>query len=96
MALNLDELNICNTMNSFLDPLCREKRLQIAQAQGDGYRYMSIKCNVSLGFPLLNIDKETLKYLEACEHLVMTGDGLQRSKGLGRVVARDKFKTDKS
>jgi hypothetical protein len=70
-------------MNTFIDPLSREKRLQIAKEQGDGYRFMALKANATLGFPLLDIDQKTLKYLETCETLITTGGGLQRAKSPG-------------
>jgi hypothetical protein len=73
-------------MNTFIDPLCRDKRLQIAKEQGDGYRFMALKANATLGFPLLDIDQKTLKYLETCEQLIMTGGGLQRTKSPGGYI----------
>jgi hypothetical protein len=78
-------------MSTTLRYLTREERLQIAKQHGDGYRYMAMKANATLGVPLLDMDQETLQYLEACEQIVMNAGGLQRRQSPGRVVARDKF-----
>ena len=89
--LHLDRINIHGIMSTTLQYLTREERVRIAKQHGDGYRYMAMKANATLGVLLLNMDQETLEYLDACEELIMTGGGLQRRQSPGRVVARDKF-----
>ena len=59
--------------------LSREERIRMAREMGDGHRFMALKSNARKGFPMLNIDPATLRYLEACEALVMSGGGWSKS-----------------